>query len=133
MVVSLLTSDLSHWNGIHTIQTTIQKTIISHPEPYLETIQFKDKDYATRIVYGLVTPDIILQKGESTEEKNELMELLALVFIPLFFNRDFLLPTLAGWKVAKQATKGINEVSHAVAELEKGDFNQRVTIHSQKR
>ena len=127
----LFTSDLSHWKGMHTIQTTLQKTIISHPEPILETIQFKDQEDATRIVYGLVTPDVILQLGESTEEKNELMELLALVFIPLFL---IVIPiaTFAGWKVARQATKGINEVSYAVAELEKGDFDHRVAIHSQR-
>lgn len=126
----LLASDLSRWNGIHTIQTTLQKTIFSHPEPILESVQFKNQDDSTRIVYGLITADIILQKGESTEEKNELMELLALVFIPLFL---IVIPiaTFAGWRVAKQATRGINEVSHAVAELEKGDFNHQVSMHSQ--
>ncbi len=127
----LFTSDLSKWNGMHTIQTILQKTILSHPKPILETIQFKSKDHATRIVYGLVAPNIILQKGESTEEKSELMELIALVFIPLFL---IVIPiaTYAGWKVAKQATKGINEVSHAAAELEKGEFTHRVAIHSQR-
>lgn len=126
----LFASDLSHWGGMHTIQTTLQKTIASHPDPILETIQFRDQDDKTRIVYGLVTPDIIVQLGESTEEKNELMELLALVFIPLFF---IVIPiaTFAGWKVARHTTKGITDVSHAVAKLKKGDFNYRVSMHSQ--
>jgi len=37
-------SDLSHWKGMHTFQTTLQKAIVANPEPILETIQFRDKD-----------------------------------------------------------------------------------------
>lgn len=127
----IFVSDLSHWDGMHTIQTTLQRAINSHPEPILETVKFPSQEAKTRIVYGLVTPDIILQKGESTEENNELMELLSLVFIPLFF---IVIPiaTFMGWRVARHASKGIEEVSYAVAELEKGDFDHRIAIHSQR-
>ena len=127
----IFVSDLSHWDGMHTIQTTLQRAIASHPEPILETVKFPKQEANTRIVYGMITPDIILQKGESTEEKNELMEILSIVFIPLFL---IVIPIaiLMGWRVARHAAKSIEEVSHAVAEFEKGDLDHRVELHHQR-
>ncbi len=126
----LFSSDLSHWSGMHTIESTLERAIASDPEPILETVQFPNQEAKTRIVYGLVTPDIMLQLGESLEEINEIMELLSLVFIPLFL---IVIPiaTFAGWKIARYSTKGIEKVSFAAAELQKGDFDYRVSIRSQ--
>ncbi len=125
----IFSSDLSHWKGLHTIETVLQRAVDVHPKPILETVKFRDQEYKTRIIYGLIAPNIIAQLGESTEEKQEIMELLPLALLPLFF---IMLPfaSFIGWLVARQAVKDIQEVSDAVLDIEKGEFDRRVTINS---
>jgi signal transduction histidine kinase len=126
----LFASNLSSWKGIYTIETILSRTVISHPEPLLETVKFASQEHKTRIIYALVSTDKIMQMGESYEDKDNLMELLFLVFIPVFI---IIIPiaSFVGWRVARHASQGIEEVSNAAAELEKGDFNRRVAMHSQ--
>ncbi len=123
-------SDLSHWKGIHTIQSTLNKVLLNDSKLYLETMKFPMQEENTRIVYGLIGSNTILQIGESTEEKEEIMELLLIVFASMFLIALPIASTI-GWFMAKQSIKGIEEINKAAIDIRNGEFNRRVSITRQ--
>lgn len=126
----IYSTDLSEWKGIHSIQTTLRKVTSNNDNIVLEDIHFSSQDYPTKIAYGLIAPDLILQVGESTEENNEIIELLPLVLVSMFF---IALPIAAfiGWLVARKGVAGINEINNAAAAMKHGEINQKVSLNKQ--
>ena len=125
----IFSSDLSHWKGVTENENTLKLIAASRSAPVLETAKFPDQEYDTRIVYGFIGPQTILQIGESLEEKAEIMELLLSVFVVMFC---IVIPfaSVVGWFMARQAVQGIEEVSRAAVDIESGNLDRRVSIKS---
>lgn len=126
----IYSTDLNEWKGIHSVQTTLSKVTSNNDNIVLEDIHFSSQDHPTKIAYGLIAPDLILQVGESTEENNEIIELLPLVLASMFF---IALPIAAfiGWLVARKGVAGINEINNAAAAMKHGEINQKVSLNKQ--
>ena len=126
----IYTSDLTHWKGVHSIQTILNKVIDGKHDVWLETIEFSSQEDDTRVAYGLIGPNTILQIGESTEEKEEIMDLLLAVFTSLFFIAVPIASTI-GWLMTKRGVKGIEKISNVAMDIRNGKFDQRVAIKNQ--
>ena len=50
----------------------------------MTTIEVDQFEYPIRIAYGRIAPGIVLEVGESTEDKEEFMELLVEIFVTTF-------------------------------------------------
>lgn len=126
---TLFSSDLTYWKGLTTNIKTLQQFNNPGKEPVLETLTLTAQEADTRSIYGLIAPGIILQVGESLEDKNDIMELLFGVFFLLFCG---IVPvaSIVGWFVARRATQGIEEVSRAAIDIKLGEFDRRVSIKS---
>lgn len=126
---TLFTSDLTYWKGLTINTKALQQlnTSSNDTEPVLETLSLASQNSDTRTIYGLISPGIILQIGESLEDKDEIMKLLLGVFLFLFCS---IIPvaSIVGWFVARQATQGIEEVSRAAIDIKQGEFDRRVSI-----
>ncbi len=126
----IFSSDLAHWEGLVIDPITLRKELASISSPVLESIKLPSQEYKTRMVYGLIGPNTVLQIGESLKEKEELIELLLMVFAVMFC---VVIPLASGvgWFMARKAVSGIKEVSSAVVDIERGVFNRRVVVEGQ--
>jgi len=124
---TLFSSDMKHWKELQTNTLLLQQFKNPGKEPVLETVSVASQTSATRVIYGFLGPGVILQVGESLEDKNDIMELLLKVFFFLFCS---IVPfaSAVAWFVTRQATRGIEEVSRAAIDIERGEFGRRVTV-----
>lgn len=127
---TLFTSDLSDWEGLIINRAALQQLIRSRTTPFLETQSLEIQESDTRVIYGLIGPGVILQVGESLEDKDDIMDLLLTVFLGLLC---IIIPlaSIAGWFMARRATQGIEEVSRAAIDIQHGKFDRRVSIKAQ--
>ncbi|GAA3928856.1 sensor histidine kinase [Litoribacillus peritrichatus] len=126
----ILTSDLNHWSELATADELFQQLSDQTEPPQLDIIHFEDHEHESRTAAGMIGSDIILQLGESMEEKDEIMAILFWVSAIIFC---LIIPvaSLIGWFMAKKAVKGIKEVSKAAMNIKNGALDSRVDIPSQ--
>jgi len=125
----IYSSDLSHWEHLPDNQHFV-KQVFSTRQFIFQTISLQDAEYKTKAIYDLISPDILLYTGESTEDIQDIMALLSSVFIVMFV---IVLPVafVIGWLMAGHAVKGIKEVSRIASEIEKGKLDRRVSMSGQ--
>lgn len=124
----LYASDMSHWRSRLTdISFLASLTITS--DSRLETLHAEADDYPARVITFLISPNIILQIGESTEEKAEFMELLLGIF-PATFLIVTLFAAVVGWLMALKAMHSVEEVSQAAEDVANGTLDRRVTVQT---
>ena len=124
-------SDVSEWEGLDAETNALFPKDRIHALPVLETVKFPSQEYPARIVLGPLGPDFVLQIGETLEKKEEIMELLLKVFAGLVF-LGIPLASSVGWLITRKAVGGIEEVSRAAEDLERGDFDRQVTVKAQE-
>ncbi len=122
-------SDLAHWGTLKTDATAFQRAATNR-ETVLRTIEEDGRDYATRIIYGRIGPDVVLHIGETVEDKEEMMAMVLTLFAVMFL-LAIPIASFVGWVMARQAVRGIEEVSNTAAHIEAGHLDQRVTVTSQ--
>jgi len=125
----IYSSDLSHWKFLPDNQHIIKQVFSTNKFIY-QTIDMQGKTYKAKAIYDLITPDILLFTGESTEKTHDIMAFLSRIFISIIL---LVIPfsSLIGWLMARHAVKGIKEVSRIASELEKGKLDKRVPISAQ--
>ncbi|MCF6325106.1 MAG: HAMP domain-containing histidine kinase [Gammaproteobacteria bacterium] len=123
----IYSSNLSHWELLPENQKII-KQVFSTRKFVFQITSIHGTEYKT--IYDLITPDILLYTGESTEEMQDILALLSSVFIGMLL---LVIPIafLIGWLMAGHAVKGIKEVSRIASEIEKGKLDRRVSVSSQ--
>lgn len=126
----ILTTSLEHWRGVHSIETTLNKVGTNIDSILLETVQFPSQEYEARIVYGRISPNLIVQIGESTEENKEITELLPLL-LGMMFLIALPIASLIGWVMAKKSVTGIKEVNQAAMAIKAGDYGHRIAANNQ--
>lgn len=128
----IISTNLESWKGLYAFDIKLNRAIDMHPEPLVETIKLANHDYHSKVAYAVIADKYILHIGESTEDKNDLMEIIALSLAPLLF-LAIPLASLICWKIAKHTTRDIEQVSKTASLLKAGDFSQRVKIDSNVR
>ena len=128
----IISTNLENWKGLNTFDIKLKQAVDTHPKPIIETVKLKNHDYDTKVAYAVIADKYILHIGESTEDKNDLMEIIALSLAPLLF-LAIPLASLICWKIAKHTTRDIEHVSKTASLLEAGDFSQRVKIDTNVR
>lgn len=123
-------SDLTHWEGITTVQSILEKISEDETEILLLSVEFQSQEEETRVAYGLIGPELILNIGESTEDKEEIMEILFIVFTAMFVIAVPIIATI-GWFIARKNVVGIEEINRAAIDIKSGQFNRRVSIENQ--
>ncbi len=119
-------SDLSHWHNLEPDVEAFQRAAMED-DIVLRTVEVEGQEYATRIVYGRIGPEVVLQIGETVEESKEMLEVLFAVFAVVFL-LAVPIASFVGWAMARKAVRGIEEVSEIAAHIEGGHLDQRVTV-----
>ncbi|VAW93607.1 hypothetical protein MNBD_GAMMA21-3078, partial [hydrothermal vent metagenome] len=125
----IYSSDLTDWEYLPENPHIIKK-VFSTRNYIFQTISTKGTEYKAKTIYDLISPDILLYTGESTEEIQDILTLLSNVFISMIL---IVIPIsfVIGWLMARHAVKGIKEVSRIASEIEKGKLDQRVSVTTQ--
>jgi len=91
---------------------------------------FELSDVSARIAHAPLSTEFQLIMGESTEERDEIMGLLALAFVSVFL---FTLPTasMLVWGITRRAVMGIQSVQSAALDLKQGALSRRVRSEKQ--
>jgi len=127
----VFSSDVSEWEGLDAATTAVFLNDTVPSLPVLETVEFPGQEYPVRIVFGQIGPDIVLQIGETLEKKEEIMELLLKVFAGMVF-LGIPLASGVGWLITRKAVGGIEEVSRAAKDFERGDLERQVTVKARE-
>ena len=125
----LYASDMRHWHA-HLPEITLHGSLSISSDPQLQSIHAGNDDYPARVATGLISPNIILQIGESTKEKAEFMQLLLGTFA-LTFLIVTLFAAVVGWLMARKAMHSVEEVSQAAEDLANGTLDRRVSVQTQ--
>ncbi len=117
-------SPMTHWQNL----TKLDMTKNQFNEPVLETQYLPAHEFAIRIVYGAILPQYMIQLGETTESKMEIMLLLQYVFALVFL---LVLPVAAivVFIMTKKSLAGFKAVNLAAKELERGNFEYRISTN----
>ena len=123
----IFSSDLQYWPELHTNPDALRKLSDAPDEVIFETQQHDSREYSTRFIYGMIGSNTSMQIGESVEDKQEIMEVIMMVFALMFL---IVLPiaSYVGWFVARKAVRGIEAVSDAAIDIQRGEFDRRVTV-----
>ncbi len=124
-------SDLNHWQPFPTNQPDI-KRVLTEKNPIFGSFIRDGHTFDTKVIFGILAPNMILNIGESEEETAEILALLPTAFIIMLF---VVIPiaSFVGWYIARHAVLGINEVSRTAAEIEKNLLDKRVSVKAQGR
>lgn len=128
----LFYSDLTHWEGLTLNYEALREAAREGAPPVISLEHFAGHDHETVVAYGMISPGLIINIGESTKEKNDIMSLL-LKAVAIMLSVVFPLTAAVGWVVVRRALRGVEEVSRAAVDIEKGELDRRVTIHVQGR
>ena len=115
----------SRWRGL--IDKKVLEKVEHGSDMVLTTIERDEYEYPIRIIYGQIAPGIVLEVGESTEDKEEFMELLVAIFATTFCV-VMLLAIAVGWFMAKRALHGVEEVSRAAVDVAHGKLDRKVSV-----
>ncbi len=126
----MFSSNISHWEGLNAARIFSPTTAFAQPEPLLETMLLPEKDYPARSISGLIGPGLTLQIGETLEKKEEIMDMLLIVFAGMLL-LGIPIASGIGWLIARKAVSGIKEVSRAAKAIEQGDLDHRVSVDAQ--
>ena len=127
----VFSSDVSEWEGLDAATTLIVQKDTVPSLPVLETVEFPNQEYPARIILGRIGPDIVLQIGETLEKKEEIMELLFMVFAGMVF-LGIPVASGVGWLITRKAVGGIEEVSRAAKDIEGGHLDRQVTVKARE-
>ena len=126
---TLFSSDLTYWQTLTTRENAVQR-VLTGSGPVFMTEKVARQEYKTRVVYGLLAPDIVYHAGETTEEKEELLDLLLGVFTVMMVVA-IPLASLISWAMARNAVRAIKEISRTAEEIRSGNLDKRVTVNHQ--
>lgn len=127
----VFSTDVSEWEGLDAKTASSFQNDMAPIAPALQTVEFPHHDYHVRMVLGQIGPDMVLLIGETMEKKEEIMELLFKVFAGMVF-LGIPLASGVGWAIARKAVGGIEEVSRAAKDIERGELDRQVTVKAQE-
>lgn len=124
----LLVTDLSSWSGLPD-GLEVLGSVGDSDEPVLETLSLPGRAYHARTIAGRISPELVIQIGESLEDAEEFLEVLLLGFV-VVLGAVFVLGGPVGLFMAKRALRGLNEVTRTASEIADGALHRRVAVGS---
>ena len=119
-------SNMSHWKDIGFSRDAIVN-LLSGSSSIFNTIKIEKIKHPVRVVYGLISPDTVLQVGYSMESYSKLIENLKKQFI-MVMSALFIVGAIAGLFMARKALKGVEDVTATARLISQGDLEKRVPV-----
>lgn len=123
-------TNLDNWATLDVNESLISEQFDNATENTLVTLDFPHHESETRVVYGRISPDYMMVIGESNEERDDVMELLFIVFMVVFLI-TLPLASLMVWLLTRRSIAGIKSVSNAAQHIKSGNLDTRVNAVGQ--
>ena len=119
-------SNMSYWKDIPVNETAI-KSLLRGRSPVFESIGLSDRREKIRILYAMLSPNIILQVGQAMESYSRFLDAFKGIFITTM---TFLIVVAAGvgWFMARQAVSGVEAVTRTAQKISGGTLEERVPV-----
>ncbi len=119
-------SNMSYWKDINIDETAIN-ALLSDNQYVFRKITIEGRKEQVRILYAILSPDIILQVGVAMESYSRFLDVLQRVFIATM---SFLVVLAAGvgWFMARRAVSGIEAVTRTAQKISGGTLEERVPV-----
>ena len=111
-------SNMSYWKDIPVNETAI-KSLLRGRSPVFESIGLSDRREKIRILYAMLSPNIILQVGQAMESYSRFLDAFKGIFIATM---TLLIVVAAGvgWFMARQAVSGVEAVTRTAQKISGG-------------
>ena len=121
-----VSSDTSSWGAIE-IDAAALKGLSAGATHVFATLPMPESDHESRVLYGSIGPDKILQIGKSLEDDEQFREVFWKVFGPTMAGL-MVFAALTGWFIARRALLDVEKVTRTALRISKGAFDQRVQV-----
>ena len=101
--------------------------IIAGAEPRLKTVVAGEDGDDMKVLLGQLGPGLVIEIGESLEEKEDVLELLLGAFTAILVV-GIAVAAAVGWIMSRAALQGIEEVTRAAGDVAAGNFDRRVSV-----
>ena len=122
----LAATDMSSWGAIDP-NHTLSKLQQDGARFVTRTISIPERDYKARLMAAKISPETVLQIGETLEETDEYLKIFRNLFSILIFIL-IIVSAIIGWFLARRAVNDMEEVTQAAEEISKGAYDRRVRI-----
>jgi heavy metal sensor kinase len=119
-------SNISYWKDIGINEAAIKKFLQGRSYVF-ETMTITDHKDEVRILYTLLSPNIILQVGQAMESYSRFLDAFKGIFITTM---TFLIVFAAGvgWFMARRAVSGVEAVTRTAQKITGGTLEERVPV-----
>jgi heavy metal sensor kinase len=119
-------SNMEYWKKIQLTSKAIEE-ILHSGRPVLETISIPDHPDKIRILYAMISPNIILQVGQTMESYSRFLAAFKRIFISTM-TLLILVAAGLGWFMARKAASGVEAVTRTARKISAGTWEERVPI-----
>lgn len=119
-------SNMAYWKHIPVAEKAIRE-LLGTGRPVLETNTIPDHPDKIRVLYALISSDIILQVGQTMESQARFLA----AFKGIFISTMTLLILVAaglGWFMARRAVSGVEAVTRTARKISAGTLEERVPV-----
>jgi heavy metal sensor kinase len=120
-------SNMSYFGDIGVGRGALQQ-LLADGQPVYDTISPGDRKHKVRILYALVSAQVILQIGQSMENHTRIIEAFQRIFVGTMAAL-FVLAAGVGWFMARRALGGVEKVTRAARRISEGSsLSERVPV-----
>ncbi|MBI3117625.1 MAG: HAMP domain-containing histidine kinase [Candidatus Hydrogenedentes bacterium] len=118
-------TDVRGWTGLSAQPPAL--LVAMHGQTVFETLPGTETTFPARIVYGLMTPSLVLQVGASTESTALILRQFRRIFVAAMFS-FFLCSIILGAVIARRALAGLRETTNTARAIIAGAWLSRVPV-----
>ena len=119
-------SNMSYWRDIGIGKAAIEQ-LIGENRPVFNTVSLPDRRHNIRVLYAIVSRDIILQLGQSMENYTRFIEAFRKIFVTTMASL-FVFAAIIGWFMARRALAGVEAVTRTARQISEGSLKERVPV-----
>ena len=120
-------SNMSYFSDIGVNRSALQK-LLTEGDPVYDVFSPGNRKHKVRILYALVSSQIILQVGQSMENHTRIIEVFQRIFV-VTMAALFVLAAVVGWFMARRALAGVDKVTRTARRISDGSsLDERVPI-----
>jgi len=121
-------SNMAYWKDIDINEKAIQ-TLLGRRSYVFESIPIPDRKEEVRILYAMLSPDIIIQVGQAMESYSRFLDAFQRIFIATM---TLLIVAAAGvgWFMARRAVSGVEAVTRTAQKISAGTLEERVPVRA---
>jgi heavy metal sensor kinase len=128
--IAFSSSNMTYWRDIGIKRSALNR-LLEDNQPVFDTVKSPDRRHRIRVLYALVSPNVLLQVGQSMESHTRFFEVFRKIFIATMAILLFL-AAIVGWFLARRALAGVETVTQTARRISSGSLKERVPVNKRE-